>query len=692
MGAGWLIQRRLEPVPDGCGSPFVVPGESVGLSAGGFAPDSAVSFTARGVTVSGSELPSITIPPTTAGGEGLIDVVWAVPEAPPAEDDPEPRAYIAEAEGIDTSGAALVAYMIEPVVTYPGTPICAVSDSAVTGLGQPVRIPVLANDLAPDGGSLDPASVEPRPVAGGELTVDAADGSLTFTPDPGFAGSVAATYVVYDNWRIGVQGEVTLTVEVDCTITIAEETVEVVGTEGDDVICADDLGDTSGFEDYDRFHVIDALGGDDVILGGNGTDWIYPGEGDDVVYGRAGDDRITADDGDRIYGGPGYDTIYTLELTIEVIDDPDGHHIEVSSTIIEGPLAPVAVDDRRHLDPLATRVIEVLDNDHDPNGSFRPSTLSLTGFPTAGSARVVSSPAFGAAIEYTAGPGDGADTLSYSICDSLGHCATAELHVTIGYSHCTIVGTDGPETLWGTPGDDVICGLGGNDRIDGLGGNDTIIAGPGHDVVAGGDGNDRIWGGAGDDTLEGGADADTLWGGDGFDSIVGGTGNDAILGGAHDDILDGGDGNDRVWGGAGDDTVDGSAGDDGLWGGPGNDTLAGGRGADTLWGGPGANTLGGGAGDDTLRGGYDHDTLIGGPGDDGIEGSLGDDTIRGGDGDDELFGSNGDDHVEGGAGDDRIWGSFGNDFLDGGAGDDYLDGGDETDTCLNGEVTARCEG
>ena len=234
MGAGWLIQRRLEPVPDGCGSPFVVPGESVSLSAGGFAPDSEVSFTARGVTVSGSELSSITIPPTTADGEGLIDVVWAVPEAPPAEDDPEPRAYIAEAEEIDTSDAALVAYMIEPVVAYPGTPICAVSDSAVTGLGQPVRIPVLANDVAPDGGSLDPASVEPRPVAGGELTVDAADGSLTFTPDPGFAGSVAATYVVYDNWRIGVQGEVTLTVEVDCTITIAEETVEVVGTEGDE--------------------------------------------------------------------------------------------------------------------------------------------------------------------------------------------------------------------------------------------------------------------------------------------------------------------------------------------------------------------------------------------------------------------------------------------------------------------------
>ena len=594
IGAGWLIQRRLGLVPDGCGSPFVVSGETVGLSAGGFAPNSEVSFEARGITVSGTELPSFTIPPATADDEGVIDVVWAIPAAPSAQEDPEPRAYIAEAVGVDASGAAFVSYMVEPLVAYPGTTICAVSDSAVTGLGQPVRIPVLANDVAPDGGSLDPASVEPRPVAGGELTVDAADGSLTFTPDPGFVGTTTATYVVYDNWGIGVPGEVTLTVELDCTITIDDETVEVVGTEGDDVICASDLGDTSSFEDHDRFHIIDALGGDDIILGGNGTDWIYSGEGDDVVYGRAGDDRITADDGDRIYGGPGYDTIYTLELTFEMIDDPDGHHIEVSSTIIQGPLAPVAVDDQRHLDPLATRVIEVLDNDHDPNGSLSFSTLSITGSPAAGSARVVSSPAFGAAIEYTAGPTDGTDTLSYSICDSLRHCTIAELQVTVGYSHCTIVGTDGPETLRGTPGDDVICGLGGNDRIDGLGGNDTIIAGPGDDIVAGGDGNDRVWGGAGDDTLDGGRGADTLWGGDGFDSIVGGTGNDTIGGGAHDDILDGGEGNDRVWGGAGDDTVDGRAGDDTLWGGPGDDILTGGRGADTLWGGPGANTLDGG--------------------------------------------------------------------------------------------------
>ena len=694
--AGWLIQRRLVPVESKCGSPFVVPGESVGLSAGGFAPDSRVTFSAKGVTVSGTELPSSTIPETTADSEGLIDIVWAIPEAPPAQEDPAPRAYVVEAEGTDATGATLVAYMVEPLVAYPGTPPCAVSDFAATELQQSVRIAVLANDAAPHGGSLDPASVEPRPVAGGEMTVDPPDGSLTFTPDPGFVGTTTATYWVYDNWGIGVQGEVTVTVDVACTITIPQDAREIQGTEGDDVICAGDLDDTSDFEDYGTFHVIDALGGDDIILGSNGTDWIYAGEGRDVVYGRAGDDRIVVDDGDKIYGGPGYDTIYSVDLSMEVVDDDGGYHIELSPKILFEHVAPVAQADYRHVDVLSTEVIEVLDNDYDPNDDLRPLTMSIVERPALGSARVVDSLQFGTAIGYTAGTAGGADTLSYSVCDFLSGCTIAEVHITIGFDGCTVMGTAGPDTLRGTPGDDVICGLGGNDMIEGLGGNDVIVAGPGADTVVGGGGDDRIWGGAGDDTLEGGSGTDTLWGGDGSDSVAGGAQDDALLGGAGDDSLVGGAGDDRLWGGAGDDTLGGEGGADTLWGGPGNDTLTGGPGNDTLWGdasrGVGDDTLDGGDGDDTLLGGVGRNTLKGGAGNDSIRGGLFDDAIQGGSGDDEILGSDGNDRVQGGTGDDRIHGGYGDDTIDGGEGTDYLDGDDGTDTCLNGEITGQCEG
>ena len=708
----WLIQRRLGPEPTGCGSPFVVPGESVGLSAGGFAPHSEVSLTARGISITGAALPPPTIPPTTADGEGLIDVVWTVPEAPPAGEDPEPRAYVAEATGIEPGGEEYVAYMVEPLVAYPGTTICALADSASTTLGQPVRIPVLDNDVAPEGGWLDPASVDPRPVAGGELAVDASDGSLTFTPDPGFAGTATATYVVFDNWQIGVEGEVTVTVDAGCTIDIPPDAREVQGTEGDDVICADDLGDTSGW-DRDRFHVIYALGGDDIILGSNGVDWIYTGEGTDVVYGRGSDDRIIVYGEDRVYGGSGFDTIYSVDLAMEVFDDDDGYVIELSTAILFESGGPIAADDHRHLDSLATQVIEALENDYDPNNDLDGLSLSIVKHPTLGSARIVDSPWFGKAIEYAPNGASGTDELSYSICDLLSRCTTSEVHITLGLEHCTITGTAGPDTLTGTPGDDIICGLGGNDRIDGLGGNDVIIAGPGDDTVVGGAGDDRIRGGGGDDTLEGGAGDDTLWGGDGSDDLDGGDGNDIVLGGDGDDSATGGEGSDRLWGGDGNDTLEGGAGDDTLWGGPRNDTLNGGPGHDTLWGdasqGVGDDTIDGGDGNDIILGNFGRDLLMGGAGDDWIWGGSSDDTVRGGSGNDEILGNNGDDRLEGGAGDDRLFGGDGNDTIDGGDGDDYLtgdygddrlDGGegsdyltgyDGTDICLGGEVTALCE-
>ncbi len=708
----WLIQRRLGPDPTGCGLSFVVPGESVGLSAGGFAPHSEVSFTARGASLTGTELPPPTIPPTTADGEGLIDVVWTVPEAPPAGEDPEPRAYIAEAVGVGRGGEEYVAYMVQPLVAYPGTTICALADAAATTLGQPVRIPVLDNDVAPEGGWLDPASVSTRPVAGGELAVDPTDGSLTFTPDPGFAGTATATYAVYDNWQIGMEGEVTVTVDAGCTIEIPPDTREIHGTEGDDVICADDLGDTSGW-DRNRFHVIYALGGDDIILGSNGVDWIYTGEGTDVVYGRGSDDRIIVYGEDRVYGGSGFDTIYSVDLLMEVFDDDDGYLIELSSTTLFEQRAPIAADDHRHLNPFATQVIEVLENDYSPMDSLDWETMSITKPPTLGSARVVDSPWFGNAIEYAPMGASGTDELSYSICDILSRCTTAEVHITLGTDHCTIMGTAGPDTLTGTPGDDIICGLGGDDRIDGLGGNDVIIAGPGDDTVVGGAGDDRIWGGDGDDTLDGGSEDDMLWGGPGDDTLNGGPGHDTLLGGDGGDSPNGGEGSDRLWGGDGDDTLNGGSGDDMLWGGPGSDDLNGGPGHDTLWGdastGVGDDTIDGGDGNDIILGDFGRDTLMGGAGDDLIWGGSGDDTIRGGSGDDEILDNRGDNRLEGGVGDDRIHGGNGDDTLDGGDGDDYLtgddgddtlDGGegsdyltgdDGTDTCLGGEITALCE-
>ena len=47
----------------------------------------------------------------------------------------------------------------------------------------------------------------------------AATGVITFTPDAGFYGTAALSYVVYDNWRVGVRADITVTVTAGCTIT-----------------------------------------------------------------------------------------------------------------------------------------------------------------------------------------------------------------------------------------------------------------------------------------------------------------------------------------------------------------------------------------------------------------------------------------------------------------------------------------
>lgn len=227
-----------------------------------------------------------------------------VPGAPLLEEDPAPRAYAATAEGTGWSGGTFTAYMIDPLVAYPGTAPCAVEDFVAAAFGEPVRVDVLANDVAPDAGSLDPATVEVLLVRGGELEIDPSDGAVVLVPDAGFAATTTAHYRIYDNWGIGVQGEVTISVDAGCAIYAVEGVVDVVGTDGDDVICAADLAELDAFDDSSTFHIIDAGAGDDVIFASKGTDWVYGGDGDDIIFGREGEDRIFGGDGDdSIYGG-----------------------------------------------------------------------------------------------------------------------------------------------------------------------------------------------------------------------------------------------------------------------------------------------------------------------------------------------------------------------------------------------------
>ena len=227
----------------GCGAPFVSPGEQVTLSAAGFAADAAVSFATQAMSLGGTQLTAPQIAAATADGDGAIAAVWTVPTAPAVSADAAPRAFMVDASGLNTSGGTHSAVMGLPLVAYPATAPCANDDTAATPLGAPARVAVLANDVAPTGGSLDAGTVKVRAARGDSFEVDASSGVVTVTPDPGFWGTVETSYVVYDNWGIGVEADLTVTVDAGCTVTGVAGVVRIEGTEGDDVICVPDPRD-----------------------------------------------------------------------------------------------------------------------------------------------------------------------------------------------------------------------------------------------------------------------------------------------------------------------------------------------------------------------------------------------------------------------------------------------------------------
>ncbi|MFO0958393.1 MAG: cellulose binding domain-containing protein [Isosphaeraceae bacterium] len=93
--------------------------------------------------------------------------------------------------------------------TNPGGPPVAVADSAYTLVGRAVNIPVLANDTDPNGYALHLASVTPG--QNGTATANA-DGTVTYTPRAGFAGTDAFTYAVDDGHGATATGNVSVSV------------------------------------------------------------------------------------------------------------------------------------------------------------------------------------------------------------------------------------------------------------------------------------------------------------------------------------------------------------------------------------------------------------------------------------------------------------------------------------------------
>jgi Ca2+-binding RTX toxin-like protein len=556
-----------------------------------------------------------------------------------------------------------------------------------------------------------------------------ADGTITFTPAPGFDGDATIEYTVSD----GQGGEDTATV----TVTVADAPRDgiVDGTDGDDVI-VDGYVDPDG----DAIDANDAIlpgetGNDDIVLAGDGDDSIASGDGNDEVFGGTGSDTISGgDDDDIIYGDdengnldtsgvdpvelnfsdvePGSETagtantatagdsvVYNNVATLE-----DGTQVSARLVLVSTSDPALQVDLASEEDyevllnanndgtmngETATFRLEFFDTNTGDPVELEPSVvfadldqnvgqeiLSITdpnlvnvGVPADSSLDVTYTP--GGSLT-AAGTEDNIDPNDPDSQIATVFGETSEIEFTL-----TSRGVNSGLNFGTTDGNDFeyIVPIAGDDTIDGDDGNDIIYGGGGNDVIADGAGNDSIFGGEGNDIIddEPGTPNDSLGddyvdGGEGDDTIYTGLGNDTLIGGEGDDLLSGEDG---------DDVIDGGEGNDLVYGGEGNDVIDTSNPTDPLpdlaypglWPADSdpSNDL------DTVFGGAGNDTILTGDDADYIDAGEGDNYVDGGIDEDTIITGSGNDTVIGGEGDDTITTGAGDDLIYGGLDDSFPD-------------------
>ena len=270
---------------------------------------------------------------------------------------------------------------------------------------------------------------------------------------------------------------------------------------------------------------ISADGGNDVILGGAGDDYIYGGAGNDRIDGGAGEDHIYGErghdimlggsDNDYIYGGSGHDVIFGDKL--------NGDSVDINGLF-----------DKKFF------------SDEFKDAQFNNKELFNGG-------TTVSRNAF------------------FTVLGNIGKNGDAgEDKGSTGVDH--IYGEEGDDLIFGDSGTDD----GAGDTIEGGIGNDIIDGNGGDDTIEGGIDNDIIYGGSGDDTIDGGAGDDSLYGDNGvraYDKKGEAFEGAQITFGENIGLLDKiyksitpksglNDGNDKIMTGPGMDFVDGQGGSD----------------------------------------------------------------------------------------------------------------------------------
>ncbi len=282
----------------------------------------------------------------------------------------------------------------------------AVNDNASTDEDVAVTIDVLANDSDPD---VDPLTVTSADAQNGTTVINA-DGTVTYTPNPGFNGTDTITYEISD----GNGGTSIATVTV--VVNDINDTPEISGSIGDQTnLDAQEINlpVAGAFSDPDG----DALSFTAIGLPAGLT--IDPDTG--VISGTIDNSAS------QVNGGS-----YSITVTA---DDGRGGTISQDFTWTVANPAPIAANDAVTTDEDTPVNVDVLANDVDPDGD------DLTVIEAEAGNGTVTINADGTLV-YTPNPDfNGTDTIVYTIDDGEGGVSSASVDVTV-----TPV-NDGPTTV-----------------------------------------------------------------------------------------------------------------------------------------------------------------------------------------------------------------------------------------------------
>jgi nitrogen fixation protein FixH len=260
-------------------------------------------------------------------------------------------------------------------------------DSIDTDAGNPVNIPVLANDSSPNGFNTSTLTV-PTPPAHGAVTVDRVTGVINYDPVDGFSGTDTFTYTVQDNSGNNL-GPAHVTVVVNRPTANDDFTDTDAGT----AVTVDVLANDT---DPDGPNKLDPGSVTVVTPPAHGTTSVDPGTGA-ITY--------TPQDG--------FSGTDTFTYTVQDVNSATSNPATVSVVVNR----PTANDDSVDTDGTNPVTVDVLANDTDPDGPNKldPAAVKVVTQPAHGSVSVNHTTG---AITYTAEAGfAGTDTFTYTVKD-----------------------------------------------------------------------------------------------------------------------------------------------------------------------------------------------------------------------------------------------------------------------------------